>query len=104
MNAYEAVKALTGYGLRTGLISENDVRWAANGLLDVMKLEPEGSFSAYGGEELPLEEYRQVCDLFEEGVYDAISLERCVSQRTCIGAPAPENVRAEAARVAELVK
>ena len=55
-------------------------------------------------EELPLEEYRQVCDLFEEGVYDAISLERCVSQRTCIGAPAPENVRAEAARVAELVK
>ena len=54
-------------------------------------------------EELPLEEYRKVCDLFEEGVYDAISLERCVSQRTCIGAPAPENVRAEAARVAALV-
>ena len=55
-------------------------------------------------EELPLDEYQKVCDLFEEGVYDAISLERCVSQRTCIGAPAPENVRAEAARVAELVK
>ena len=54
-------------------------------------------------EELPLDEYRQVCDLFEDGVYDAISLERCVSQRTCIGAPAPENVRAEAARVAALV-
>ena len=55
-------------------------------------------------EELPLAEYRQICDLFEEGVYDAISLEHCVSRRTCIGAPAPENVRAEAARVAALVK
>ena len=55
-------------------------------------------------EELPLDEYRKVCDLFEDGVYEAISLERCVSQRTCIGAPAPENVRAEAARIAGLVQ
>ena len=72
MNAYEAVKALTGYGLRTGLISENDVRWAANGLLDVMKLEPEGSFSAYGGEELPLEEILAVLldDAVERGVIE----------------------------------
>ena len=72
MNAYEAVKALTGYGLRTGLISENDVRWAANGLLDVMKLEPEGSFSAYGGEELPLEEILAVLldDAGERGVIE----------------------------------
>ena len=55
-------------------------------------------------EELPLADYQKVCDLFEEGVYDAISLDHCVSRRTCIGAPAPENVRAEAARVADLVK
>ena len=50
-------------------------------------------------EDLPLEEYRTVCALFDNDLYDAISLEHCVSRRTCIGAPAPENVRAEAARV-----
>ena len=50
-------------------------------------------------EDLPLEEYRTVCALFDNDLYDAISLDHCVSRRTCIGAPAPENVRAEAARV-----
>ncbi len=47
-------------------------------------------------EDLPLDEYKNVCDLFENGVYEAISLERCVSQRTCIGAPAPANVEQRA--------
>jgi len=54
-------------------------------------------------EELPLEEYQKVCDLFDDGVYEAISLERCVSQRTCVGAPAPENVRKEADRILQLL-
>ena len=54
-------------------------------------------------EELPIEEYKAICDLFDDGVYEAISLERCVSQRTCTGAPAPQNVRTEAARVLKLV-
>ncbi len=47
-------------------------------------------------EELPLADYQSVCDLFDDGVYEAINLERCVDQRTCIGAPCPANVEARA--------
>ncbi|MEG1614932.1 MAG: argininosuccinate lyase [Oscillospiraceae bacterium] len=55
-------------------------------------------------EALPLEEYKAVCELFDNGVYEAISLEKCVSDRTCDGAPAPENVVAQANRILELLK
>ncbi len=55
-------------------------------------------------ESLPLEEYKKVCDVFNDDVYSAISLEYCVSQRTAFGGPAPENVKAQAERVAGLVK
>ena len=47
-------------------------------------------------EELSLADYQSVCDLFDDGVYEAINLERCVEQRTCIGAPCPANVEARA--------
>ena len=47
-------------------------------------------------EELPIEEYKTVCDLFDTDVYDAISLETCVSQRLSMGGPAPENVKRSA--------
>ena len=53
---------------------------------------------------LPLEAYREVCELFDEGVYEAISLEKCVSDRTPLGGPAPENVRAQAERVRALMQ
>lgn len=53
-------------------------------------------------ETLPLDEYKAVCGLFDEGVYDAINLDKCVRDRTSLGGPAPENVRAEAERVREL--
>ncbi|MBQ7521533.1 MAG: argininosuccinate lyase [Clostridia bacterium] len=39
-------------------------------------------------ETLPLEEYKAVCDIFDEGVYEAISLEKCVSERNPYGGPA----------------
>ena len=55
-------------------------------------------------ETLPLEKYQAVCDLFDDGVYKAINLERCVSQRTCIGAPAPENVEKRADEVLGMLK
>lgn len=55
-------------------------------------------------EALPIEEYKNVCDLFDDGVFDAISLEKCVSDRTCAGAPAPQNVVAQANRILELMK
>ncbi len=50
-------------------------------------------------ENLPIEEYKKVCDVFNEDVYNAISLEYCVSQRTAFGGPAPENVRAQAEKL-----
>ncbi len=55
-------------------------------------------------ESLPLDEYKKVCFVFNEDVYNAISLERCVSQRTAFGGPAPELVRAQAKRVAEIAE
>ncbi len=55
-------------------------------------------------ESLPIEEYRNVCDVFNEDVYKAISLEYCVSQRKAFGGPAPENVKYQAERIEELLK
>lgn len=43
-------------------------------------------------ETLPLEEYQAVCDLFDEEVYTAINLEKCVNDRTVEGSPCGENV------------
>ena len=54
-------------------------------------------------ESLPLEEYKRVHPAFDEGVYEAISLDKCVGDRKVLGGPAPENVRAQAARVLELL-
>ena len=50
-------------------------------------------------ESLPLEEYKQVCDVFTDDVYNAISLEYCVGQRKAFGGPAPENVREQAEKI-----
>ena len=50
-------------------------------------------------ETLPLCEYQNICDLFDEGVYEAINLDKCVKDRTSLGGPAPENVRAQVKRV-----
>lgn len=53
-------------------------------------------------ETLPLEEYKAICDLFDDGVYEAIDLDKCVNDRTSLGGPAPKNVLAQVARVREL--
>ncbi|MEZ3497841.1 MAG: argininosuccinate lyase [Lachnospiraceae bacterium] len=50
-------------------------------------------------ETLPLEEYKAICDLFDDGVYEAIDLDKCVNDRTSLGGPAPKNVLAQVARV-----
>ena len=55
-------------------------------------------------ETLPLEEYQAVCPAFDEGVYGAISLEKCVGGRKVLGGPAPENVKAQAQRVLGLLE
>ena len=41
-------------------------------------------------EEMTLEELRAISPVFEEDVYDAISLENCVSKRNTTGAPGPQ--------------
>ncbi|MGN1130150.1 MAG: argininosuccinate lyase [Ruminococcus sp.] len=54
-------------------------------------------------ENLPLEEYKKICDVFTEDVYNAISLEQCTMERKAFGGPAPENVKAQAKKVFDLV-
>ena len=55
-------------------------------------------------ETLPLEEYQKESDLFDESVYGAISLERCVNGRNVLGGPAPQNVEAQANRILKLLE
>ena len=44
-------------------------------------------------DELSLEEYRAICPVFEQDIYDAISLETCVNKRRTIGAPGQEAMK-----------
>ncbi len=52
-------------------------------------------------ETLPLAEYAAICPLFDEDVYDSLSLETCVNGRKVYGGPAKESVmkQIEALRV-----
>ncbi|MBD5113388.1 MAG: argininosuccinate lyase [Ruminococcaceae bacterium] len=43
-------------------------------------------------EELPIEDYKQQSELFDNDVYTAISLDTCVKERKSYGGPAPEKV------------
>lgn len=54
-------------------------------------------------EELPLEEYKKICDVFDEGLYAEISLEKCTNDRKVLGGPNSDNVKAQAKRVRELL-
>ena len=51
----QAVCALTAYGVKKGLITSDDVFWAANSLCDILKIEPEEDFS-FPETDIPLEE------------------------------------------------
>ena len=55
-------------------------------------------------ENLPLEEYKDVHPTFDEGVYEAINLEKCVADRTSFGGPAPKNVLAQAEEMLKKVE
>ncbi len=44
-------------------------------------------------DDMSLEEYKAVCPVFEEDIYDAISLKTCVEKRTVVGAPGPEAMK-----------
>ncbi len=43
-------------------------------------------------ETLTLDEYKAYSDIFDEGLFDAISLENCVNRRTSYGGTSPESV------------
>ena len=43
-------------------------------------------------ETLPLSVYREYSDLFDEGIFEAIDLDRCVTRRTSEGGTSPESV------------
>ncbi|MCR5736464.1 MAG: argininosuccinate lyase [Eubacterium sp.] len=44
-------------------------------------------------DDMTLEEYKAISPVFEEDIYDAISLQTCVDKRLTIGAPSPEAMK-----------
>lgn len=44
-------------------------------------------------DELPLEEYKKISPVFEEDIYEAISMQTCVKRRNTIGAPGQEAMK-----------
>ena len=55
-------------------------------------------------EELPIEEYKSLCEAFEGDVYEAIKLETCVNMRKAEGGPAPGSVKAQIAYIREAME
>ena len=48
-------------------------------------------------DELPLDEYKRICPVFEEDIYEAISMKTCVQKRNTCGAPGPDAMADEIA-------
>ena len=44
-------------------------------------------------DDMSLEEYKAISPVFEEDIYDAISMETCVAKRNTIGAPGPQAMK-----------
>ena len=44
-------------------------------------------------DDMTLDEYKAISPVFEDDIYDAISLETCVDKRTTIGAPGPDAMK-----------
>ncbi|NMA80025.1 MAG: argininosuccinate lyase [Clostridiales bacterium] len=55
-------------------------------------------------EELPMSDYKDSSESFDDGIFDAINLENCVAQRNIVGGPAPDTVKAHIERVREQLK
>ncbi len=55
-------------------------------------------------ETLPLDVYKEYCDLIEEDIYGTVDLLTCVRRRTSFGGTSPESVRAQVASVKEKLK
>ncbi len=55
-------------------------------------------------ESMPMSDYKSFCDKFDDGVYDAISLESCVNRRSVAGGPSPGQVAKQIADVRETLE
>ncbi|MBO4668621.1 MAG: argininosuccinate lyase [Lachnospiraceae bacterium] len=44
-------------------------------------------------DDLSLAEYKEICPVFEQDIYEAISLDTCVQRRNTTGAPGPEAIK-----------
>jgi argininosuccinate lyase len=52
---------------------------------------------------LPLKDFRAVCPLFEEDIYQALDFHTCVNGRTVYGGPARDSVIKQIARIEEFL-
>ncbi len=55
-------------------------------------------------EALSMEEFREISPVFEEDIYDAVSLKACVERRLTIGAPGPEAMDEVISKYKEIVE
>ena len=55
-------------------------------------------------ETLPIEEYKAVCDLFDDAVYTAINLEKCVNDRLVAGGPSKSSVDTQIKRAMSIIQ
>ncbi|MCM1113942.1 MAG: argininosuccinate lyase [Clostridium sp.] len=55
-------------------------------------------------ETLPIEEYKNICSLFDKDVYDAINLEKCVNDRLVAGGPSASSIDAQIKKALDFVK
>ena len=55
-------------------------------------------------DDMTLDEYKAISDVFEEDIFDAISLETCVNKRLTLGAPSPESMERVIAIYKEFIK
>lgn len=55
-------------------------------------------------ETLPIEEYKAICDLFDEEVYTAINLEKCVNDRLVAGGPSADSVEKQIDKALSFIK
>ena len=54
-------------------------------------------------ETLPIEEYKNVCKMFDDDVYTAINLEKCVNDRLVEGGPSKQSVDAQIAKARKII-
>ncbi|MCR5154280.1 MAG: argininosuccinate lyase, partial [Lachnospiraceae bacterium] len=46
-------------------------------------------------DELSIEEYKEICPVFEKDIFDAIKMDTCVNKRNTTGAPGPVAIKEE---------